>query len=187
MILTVQGHQGFQQESLQKGIASEIIRFHVIANSDSDTDQNLKMQVKEQIVKQMETVLKDSQSIDQTRKLLTAHLEELEQLAQKTVNEQGYAYPVKAEITNCYFPSKSYGDCNFPAGEYEALRITIGAAEGRNWWCVLYPNLCFIDAVHAVVPEEQKEELKEVLTEEEFASLFDWKKHDYEVKMKWFR
>ena len=71
-------------------------------------------------------------------------------------------------VVNCYFPDKTYGDVTFPRGYYDALRIEIGKAEGENWWCVLYPNLCFLDSVHAVVPEEGKDKLKNVLDEEEY-------------------
>jgi len=82
---------------------------------------------------------------------------------------------------------KSYGDITFPAGEYEALRVCIGKAVGRNWWCVIFPNLCFIDSIHAVVPQEQKEELKNVLTEDEYDSLFSWKDSgDVRITMKVF-
>lgn len=99
----------------------------------------------------------------------------------RIVEKEQAGYPVHAELTECYFPRKSYGDCTFPAGRYEALRICIGKAEGKNWWCVLFPNLCFVDSIHAVVPEEQKKELKNVLTEEEYESLFDWKHSEFKI------
>ena len=173
-------------ESIQEGIAGEIIRFHVIANSDSQEDQDLKLLVKDQIVKYMEPILKDAGDISETRVRIQDHLGEIEEKATEVIKSQGYDYPVEAGLTKCYFPIKTYGDCTFPAGEYEALRVCIGEAQGKNWWCVLYPNLCFIDSIHAVVPEEQKEELKNVLTEEEYDSLFDWRTSDFEIKTKWF-
>ena len=85
-------------------------------------------------------------------------------------------------MTFCDFPDKTYGDVTFPAGRYEALRIEIGRAEGHNWWCVLYPNLCFLDSVHAVVPEEGKEELRQVLTDEEYEMVTA----TTYFKVKWF-
>lgn len=91
---------------------------------------------------------------------------------------------VHAELTNTRFPEKTYGDCTFPAGNYDALRITIGEAKGKNWWCVLFPSLCFVDTVHGVVPEESKELLKNVLTEEEYESLFTPGKSEYKVRWK---
>ena len=183
--LTVQARKNQQPVAVQQGIAKEIIRFHVLANSDSDEDQALKMQVKEAVIAQMEPILKDAQDITETRALIKKFLPEIKKMAVKEIEKAGYDYPVSAKLTECYFPMKSYGDCTFPAGRYEALRICIGKAEGKNWWCVLYPNLCFIDSIHAVVPEDQKEELKNVLTEEEYESLFDWKKSDFKIKTRW--
>lgn len=173
-------------ESIQEGIAGEIIRFHVIANSDSQEDQDLKLMVKDEIVKYMEPILRDAGDISETRIRIQDHLGEIEEKAAEVIKGQGYDYQAEAGLTKCYFPIKTYGDCTFPAGEYEALRVCIGEAQGKNWWCVLYPNLCFIDSIHAVVPEEQKEELKNVLTEEEYDSLFDWRTSDFEIKTKWF-
>lgn len=184
--LTVKGGSLQTDAGIQQGIAGEIIRFHVLANSDSNADQELKMQVKEEIVAYMAEVLELAEDLDQTRDLISENLEKIEELAKQTIKREGYDYSVSAELTECYFPMKSYGDCTFPAGEYEALRVCIGEAAGKNWWCVLYPNLCFIDSIHAVVPEEQKEELKNVLTEEEYSSLFDWKKSEYKITTKWF-
>lgn len=181
--LTVYGRRA---ANLQEGIAEEIIRFHVIANSDSEEDQALKMEVKEAVVNYMAKELGSDEGIDQTRAYIETHLHELETIAKQVINEKGFNYPVEAKLANCYFPMKSYGDCTFPAGEYEALRVCIGEAAGKNWWCVLYPNLCFIDSIHAIVPEEQKEELKNILTEDEYSSLFDWKDNDYRITTKWF-
>ena len=186
VILTVQGRGAMAAESIQEGIAGEIIRFHVIANSDSQEDQDLKLMVKDEIVKYMEPILRDAGDISETRIRIKDHLGEIEEKAAEVIKGQGYDYQAEAGLTKCYFPIKTYGDCTFPAGEYEALRVCIGEAQGKNWWCVLYPNLCFIDSIHAVVPEEQKEELKNVLTEEEYDSLFDWRTSDFEIKTKWF-
>ena len=93
--------------------------------------------------------------------------------SREVIRREGYAYPVTAGLTTAYFPEKTYGDCTFPPGEYEALQIKIGEAEGHNWWCVLYPSLCFVDDTHGVVTEEKKEELKNVLTEEEYDTITD--------------
>ena len=95
-------------------------------------------------------------------------MDEIEEVAKEIVKREGYTYSIHAEVTTCDFPDKTYGDITFPAGEYEALRVEIGEAKGQNWWCVLFPNLCFIDAVHAVVPDKGKEELKEVLEEDTY-------------------
>ncbi|MCI8292442.1 MAG: stage II sporulation protein R [Hespellia sp.] len=152
----------------QEHLAQEVLRFHILANSDSEEDQALKMTVKERVLDWMKVCLPEDLDVDQTRMWLREHSDEIEEMCAEEIEAQGYDYPVSAAVTTCYFPEKTYGDVTFPAGNYEALRIEIGAAKGHNWWCVLYPNLCFLDAVHAVVPEEGKEELKQVLTEEEY-------------------
>jgi len=167
---------------VQKKMADEVFRFHVLANSDSEKDQALKMKVKEKVIDYMKEELPESESVEMTKAWAKNHLAEIEAVAEDTLQKEGCIDTVKAEVTTCYFPDKTYGDITFPKGEYEALRIEIGAAKGQNWWCVLYPNLCFIDAVHAVVPDEGKKELKEVLDEEEYEMVTATSK----FKIKWF-
>lgn len=157
-----------KNRSMQKELAEKVFRFHVLANSDSKEDQTLKMQVKEAVISYMKQELPASESAEATKAWACENLSDIVRVAKQVVEEKGYPYPVTAEVTVCDFPDKTYGDITFPAGEYEALRIEIGEAKGQNWWCVLYPNLCFIDAVHAVVPKEGKEELKEVLEEDTY-------------------
>lgn len=157
-----------KKSEMQGELAEQVFRFHVLANSDSEEDQALKMKVKEAIIAYMKQELPQSDSVETTKKWARENLLQIEQVAAEIIAEEGYEYSVKAEVTICDFPDKTYGDITFPAGEYEALRIEIGQAKGQNWWCVLYPNLCFIDAVHAVVPEKGKNELKEVLDEDTY-------------------
>ena len=167
---------------VQKKMADEVFRFHVLANSDSEKDQALKMKVKEKVIDYMKEELPESESVEMTKAWAKNHLAEIEAMAEDALQKEGCIDTVKAEVTTCYFPDKTYGDITFPKGEYEALRIEIGAAKGQNWWCVLYLNLCFIDAVHAVVPDEEKKELKEVLDEEEYEMVTATSK----FKIKWF-
>ena len=157
-----------KKSEMQGELAEQVFRFHVLANSDSEEDQALKMKVKEAIIAYMKQELPQSDSVETTKKWARENLVQIEQVAAEIIEEEGYEYSVKAEVTTCDFPDKTYGDITFPAGEYEALGIEIGQAKGQNWWCVLYPNLCFIDAVHAVVPEKGKDELKEVLEEDTY-------------------
>ena len=157
-----------KQSKMQEDLAKEVFRFHVLANSDSDEDQALKMQVKEAVIAYMQEEIPDSDSVETTKEWARSHLDAIVNLAKTVIREEGYDYPVMAEVTTCYFPDKTYVDITFPSGRYEALRIEIGEANGQNWWCVLYPNLCFIDAVHAVVPEEGKKGLKKVLQEDTY-------------------
>lgn len=157
-----------KKSKMQEELAEEVFRFHVLANSDSKEDQALKMKVKEQVLVYMKQELPNSDSVKTTRLWAENHLDEIKQISKQVISEEGYDYSVQAQVTKCQFPDKSYGDVTFPAGEYEALRIEIGEAKGQNWWCVLYPNLCFMDAVHAVVPEEGKRDLKRVLDEDTY-------------------
>lgn len=171
-----------RMEKTQKDLAKEVFRFHVLANSDSEEDQELKMEVKESVLSYMKEQIPQSNSAEETKEWAKSHLDEIEKVADKTVKENGYGYPVHAEVTFCDFPDKTYGDVTFPAGQYEALRIEIGDAKGHNWWCVLYPNLCFMDSVHAVVPKEGKEELRQVLTDDEYEMVTSTS----DFKIKWF-
>lgn len=160
-----------EERQLQKGIASNIIRFHVRAESDSKEDQWLKLQVKEAVLAYISPVLSKSQSVDESRQLLYNESENIRDVAAATLRSLGDESDVNVYFENCYFPMKTYGDMTFPPGEYEAFRVDIGEAQGKNWCCVLYPPLCFVDAVYGEVPEESKEELKGVLTEEEYSMV----------------
>ena len=168
-------------ERIQEGIADEVVRFHVLANSDSKEDQELKMTVKDEVVSWLEAKM-DCDSLEETKNFIRSHLTGIEEVAEETVRREGYSYPVQAALEWTDFPEKSYGDVTFPAGSYEALRIQIGEAKGHNWWCVLYPNLCFIDSVQAVVPEKGKKQLKHVLTDDEYDMVTATSK----FKVKWF-
>lgn len=158
-------------KQMQKDIAKQVIRLHVVANSDSEEDQKLKLEVKEQIVGLLREELKEDSSVAMAQQTLRSHLDEVEETARSYIQEKGYDYEVNAQLGTCYFPVKQYGDMTFPAGEYKALKVNIGEHEGKNWWCVMYPTLCFVDSTYQIVPEESKESLKENLTEEEYESL----------------
>ena len=169
-------------KATQEHMAQEVFRFHVLANSDSKEDQALKMKVKENVISYMRKQLPESESVEMTKNWAVTHKAQIANVSKMTLQNEGCKDSVLVEVANCYFPDKTYGDITFPEGEYDALRIMIGNAEGKNWWCVLYPNLCFIDAVHAVVPEEGKNELKNVLAEEEYEMVTALSK----FKIKWF-
>lgn len=170
-----------KMEQTQEHMAEEVLRFHVLANSDSKQDQNLKMKVKDTVINWMEEEM-TSGNLEETKEFVRSHLSEIEDLASGTIQEEGYMYPVKVSLEKTAFPEKTYGDVTFPSGIYEALRIQIGQAEGHNWWCVLYPNLCFIDSVRAVVPESGKKQLKNVLTEDEYEMVTASSR----FKVRWF-
>lgn len=166
----------------QEALAGEVLRFHVLANSDSGEDQAAKMQVKEAVLAYMKRSMPEGRGIEETKAWAASHLGEIEDISMAALKEAGSQDTVSAELTADKFPAKTYGDVTFPAGTYEALRIRIGEAKGQNWWCCLYPNLCFTDAVHAVVPEEGKQELREVLSEDEYEMVTA----SSDFKIKWF-
>ena len=176
------------EQEIQQGIAGEIFRLHVIANSDTQKDQELKLEVKNQVVDFLEEIVGETHSAEETKEAVLTHLAQIEEEARDTVEEKGYDYPVQAVVEKTYFPEKTYGDCTFPAGEYEALIIRIGDAKGKNWWCVLYPSLCFLDDTYAVVTEEKKEELQKVLTREEFLEVMQSPQEKKKVRIgfRWF-
>lgn len=134
----------FQAEKTVSDLQQHVLRMHILANSDSDADQQLKYQVRDALLASSETLFGSSQpeSREALETTAKAHLHEMETIAQRVVQEQGYSYPVKAELVTMPFTERTYEDLTMPAGTYEAIRITIGAAAGKNWWCVMYPPLC---------------------------------------------
>lgn len=124
----------------------QLIRFHVLANSDSERDQALKYQVKDQVVSYMQGQFANSQSIEESREILVANMEGIANLAERTLQSEGSSDTVDVQYGRFDFPVKYYGDFSLPAGNYEAVRVVIGEGEGENWWCVLFPPLCFVDS-----------------------------------------
>lgn len=153
---------------------SGILRFHVRANSDSKADQELKMAVKDDVVSYLEPLLKKCDNVEESKDVIVNQLQNIYTIAVNTIVEQGYDYDVKVYITQEMFPAKKYGDLTFPAGNYQALRIDIGQAKGQNWWCVMFPPLCFVDESTAVVSVEGKEALRRALTSEEYEALYSY-------------
>jgi stage II sporulation protein R len=164
-----------QSKDVQLGIAEDIIRFHVIANSDSDKDQALKMVVKDTLVKNLSPYLASAASIDDARIILESKLSYIQEVAENTIEQNGYSYPVTVSLEDSYFPLKRYGAYTFPPGTYEALRVKIGEAQGKNWWCVMFPPLCFVDETYGIVDEASGEQLKHLLSDEEYESLINQK------------
>ncbi|MDR2650413.1 MAG: stage II sporulation protein R [Clostridiales bacterium] len=159
-------------ETVQSDLARSVIRFHVLANSDSDEDQSLKLSVRDEVLSRLKTELSSAQSVEETRRIIKSKLPEIESDAAAFVKTLGYNYPVKASLSRDFFPTKTYGDITFFPGEYEALRVVIGEGGGRNWWCVMFPPLCFVDVSKGKVPEENKQQLKSAV-DKEYALLSD--------------
>ena len=126
----------------QQELADKVVRLHVLANSDSEADQALKLQVRDAVLARAEEVLRSSDGRGEAVEALKGHLSELTTLAQKTISAEGYEYPVRTELANTVFPTREYEDFRLPAGSYLALRVIIGDGAGKNWWCVVFPPLC---------------------------------------------
>lgn len=176
------------EEEIVENISSKIIRFHVIANSDSKEDQELKLKVRDEILKYISPKLKNSKDIKESRKILKKHNKEIIDIAKSVVEKNGYNYKVQSTLSRENFPQKTYGNITLPQGNYEAYRIIIGTGYGHNWWCVMFPPLCFIDESKSKVDEEATEkEMKMVLDNEEYDCINNSNKHKIKVKFKIFK
>ena len=169
--------------SVSHDLANSVFRLHVIANSNSDADQNLKYLVRDDVLKYMNELCINCKTKSEAMMIAQKHTNDFENIAKKTIERNGYNYNVSVKIGNYSFPTKKYGDVLLPAGNYDALRIEIGKAEGRNWWCVMFPPLCFVDISSGIVPEESKEVLQSNIPNEEEYLLINENKSD-EIKLK---
>lgn len=157
-----------------------VIRFHVLANSDTDEDQNLKLKVRDEILNYLKPYLEDLESREDAKKMILDKEYEIKDIALKVIKENGYNYGVRTELARENFPEKSYGNITLPQGNYEAIRVIIGEGNGHNWWCVMFPALCFIDVTKGQVQErESKEKLDEAIEENK-----EEKEEKVEVKFK---
>lgn len=131
---------GFAQQCEE--IREEVVRLHILANSDSAQDQRLKLAVRDAILEQTEEFFRQSQSKEQAEALAEQHIEEIRAIAKREIVRQGYDYDVTARIINRYFETRVYDGFTMPAGYYDALQLEIGSGEGKNWWCVMFPPMC---------------------------------------------
>lgn len=153
---------------LQKSISLKIIRLHVIGNSNTNYDQSLKLHIKNAIVHELKPILNDVNNINSARKVIQKNLPLINDIAKRELHKHNSSYSVKTTMSTRFFPIKQYGDMTLPEGEYESVCVELGNAEGKNWWCVLYPSLCFIDCTYSVLPTESKNKLHKVLSSEEY-------------------
>ncbi|MCH4236366.1 MAG: stage II sporulation protein R [Clostridium tyrobutyricum] len=161
-----------QSNNVQQSIASKIIRFHVIANSDTQSDQALKLKVRDEVLKYISPKLSNSKSIAESRQILKENNNNILSIARKVIRERGYSYGVTSTLSQFNFPIKTYGNITLPQGKYEAYRIIIGQGKGRNWWCVMFPPLCFVDISKGQASYKKTEkEMKTVLNQKEYNSV----------------
>lgn len=171
-------------KNISSDISDSVFRLHVIANSDSSEDQNLKYIVRDKLLEYMNNICSNCSSKEEAIKIVEENKENFKQIAINTIHENGYSYDVNINIGNFEFPTKTYGDISLPAGFYDALRVEIGEAKGQNWWCVMFPPLCFVDISSGVVPDESKEVMKDNLSEEEYALVSDDSSTEINFKFK---
>ena len=191
LILVYIGSKSEKELVTSDGLKGKLLRYHVVANSDGEVDQQVKLKVKEAVLAKLEEPLKEAESSDGAKEIIEQNIPVITDVANKVLEEENTGYEAKVRIGEQYFPTKIYGDLTLPPGDYEALIIELGKAQGKNWWCVLFPTLCFVEPDYGVLPTESKEKLAKVLTTEEYyavmadenteikveSKIVDWVKH----------
>lgn len=172
----------YVNKQTQLHIAEKILRFHVRANSDSRKDQELKLKVRDAVGTYMNQELTDIDSLEECTQIVQKHLPDIIGVAEKVIAREGFHYPVSAKVESVEFPEKTYGEYTFPSGCYQALNVVIGSGRGHNWWCVMYPNMCFHGAVYEEPDKEASESLQRVLSEDEYAAVL--KSRKYRIRFK---
>ena len=176
----------FSKDLVEGKNNQNLIRLHVIANSNLNSDQLLKLQVRDAILAEITPEFKNLTSVKEAKFFLEKNLTRIEEIVKKEIARRGYNYPVKVEFGHFNFPTKQYGEMIFPAGDYEALRVVIGSGEGNNWWCVLFPPLCFVDITNGVAVQPRVDNSEDAIRENrpkieyrlKIAELF---KKDYQI------
>lgn len=157
-------------------IRSDVLRLHVIANSDSSVDQNLKLRLRDYILEEGEDIFDGSVNVENAVKKIEPKLAELENLAETFVKNAGFDYGVKITLSNEYFTTRTYESVTLPAGKYLALRVVIGSGEGHNWWCVMFPPMC-------VPAADKKDEIENVFTDKEIKLVESKPKYEPRFKV----
>ena len=170
--------------AISNNLSDNVFRLHVIANSDSVEDQNLKYIVRDKLISYMNNLCSNCTNKEEAIKIVNNNISSFQEIAKNTMLENGYNYNVTVEVGNFKFPTKTYGDISFPAGYYDALKVKIGTAKGQNWWCVMFPPLCFIDVTSGVVPDSSKKQLQNNLSSEEYSLVSSSTNSSYNIKFK---
>lgn len=168
--------------TLQQQIATQVLRFHIRANSDTVADQQKKLRIKQSLLEWLTPILSENTSKSETIQCIRKNLPDI----RKEANRMAAPEPVTVTLQKEWFPEKTYGTCTFPEGIYDALRVDIGQAKGHNWWCVLYPSLCFADALEPSMTEEGEEKLQQVLDEDAYDLLLHPQKLKIRFRLEFF-
>jgi stage II sporulation protein R len=172
-------------QAAENDISNKIIRFHVIANSDSINDQAVKLKVRDDVLSYLSPKLKKSGSLAESREILNKNSGQIKKIAEAQLRKSGYNYSVKTELSNENFPIKTYGNITLPQGKYQAYRIIIGSGKGQNWWCVMFPPLCFVDITTGSISYKQtQKEMMKVLTPEEYSLVDNQNVGNIKIKFK---
>lgn len=163
-------------------ISKSVVRFHILANSDSEQDQAVKIKIRDDVAKYIEPMLRESKSAFETAEIIKDNLKNIEEYATQSAKKYGCDYGARATFGNFEFPQREYESATFPSGRYNALRILLGEGEGQNWWCVLYPQLCFT-AEDGVLTDRGYEQLKSTLTKDEYEIITSKGKVNFKFKI----
>lgn len=172
------------KENTYNKIASKVLRLHVIGNSDSIEDQRLKMEIKRDIEGYLKENMPDVRDVKEAESYLIEEEDKLKEIGERRIRDRGYEYAITMETREMFFPKKIYEKYEFPAGNYRAVRFVIGEGEGKNWWGILYPNLCLTEGSYEVIEEEQDEKLKAILSEEEYRTILFAKTEETQVSFR---
>lgn len=170
-ILTWNIFLNLENKSTVSVLSHSAIRFHILANSDSVSDQTLKMRVKESVVNYIYEKTGDFKTVDEAKNFILNNDKTIKSIATKAIADNGYDYTVSSTFGFSDFPVKSYGDVIFPKGTYTSYTIKIGNGKGHNWWCVLYPPLCFVDVSTGVLPDNSKKKLRDSLSDTQYHTV----------------
>ena len=170
--------------AVSSNLSNAVFRLHVIANSDTEEDQTLKLQVRDSLLNYMNKICSNCSTKEEAISIANQHKMDFQKIAEQTISNNGYNYSVKIMIDNFYFPTKNYGDISLPSGMYDALRVEIGEAKGQNWWCVMFPSLCFVDISSGVVDDNAKETLEQNLNEESYTIISNTENSSIKFKFK---
>lgn len=167
-LLFVVGGLGVYSAGVMSELKENIVRLHVVADSDEPDAQALKLKVRDSVTTYTAELLENSESAEESYKILQANIDGIQKVAEERARAEGCDLPVTATIGEFDFPVKSYGDISLPTGNYNAVKVTIGSGEGQNWWCVLFPPLCFVDSEAAAVSASGRVQLQENLSDETY-------------------
>ena len=185
LLLVTESPRYLQEKStstLQQQIATQVLRFHIRANSDTVADQQKKLRIKQSLLEWLTPILSENTSKSETIQCIRKNLPDI----RKEATRMAAPEPVTVTLQKEWFPEKTYGTCTFPEGIYDALRVDLGRRQGNNWRCVLYPSLCFADALEPSMTEEGEEKLQQVLDEDAYDLLLHPQKLKIRFRLEFF-